>query len=127
MRVLPSSLTLVLVASAVTGACGGDSSEPETTSAEACALLDEMAAHARVVEQADVADPEAFTAALDEAVEAYTADLERLRDVTPDALDVPIDDLEAAMADHEFDKAATARIAIDEFAATECVPATPDT
>jgi hypothetical protein len=123
MRVLPSTFALVLAAAALTGACGGDDAgDSETTSEAACTLLDRMADHAHAVEEANVADPEAFADVLDQAIEAYTADLERLRDVTPDELDEPIDDLEAAMTDHKFDEAVTARAPIDEFAATECAP-----
>ena len=69
---------------------------------------------------ADVADPDAFTKTLDDAVDQYVADLRTLDKIAPEALHDAIGDVSRAMRRHDFAAALTARAPLDAFSAAEC-------
>ena len=129
MRRLPLLLAVCFLAAALLGACGGGgggggSSKgdgPEQT----CAALDRLAGTAAAVEQANVADPEAFADALSHAVHTYTGELDALRKVAPDELQDAIDDVDHAMSKHHFTDAVAARAPLDHYAAAHCSAAPP--
>jgi hypothetical protein len=129
MRRLPFLLAVCFVATATLVACGGGGggggsskgSGPEQT----CAALDRLAGTAAAVEQANVADPEAFADALSHAVRAYTGELDALRKVAPDELQDAIDEVDHAMSKHHFSDAVAARAPLDEYAAAHCSAAAP--
>ena len=89
---------------------------PEQT----CAALDRLAGTAAAVEQANVADPEAFADALSHAVHAYTGELDALRKVAPDELQDAIDDVDHAMSKHDFADAVAAARRSTRYAAAHC-------
>ena len=123
MRVLPTFFALCFAASGIAG-CGDDggaAGEADDRAQETCAVLDDLAGHALAVEQVNVADPDAFEATLDDAADAYADDLERLREVAPEHLDDPVDDVRRAVDDHDFEGALAARAPIDDYAAAACV------
>lgn len=112
----------MLVAVTIAAGCGGG-----TGTAAACALLGRLDDAAAPVEAADVSDPDAFDAALDEAVSGYVAVLDELRAVLPGDLHRELDRLEAAVTQYRFEDAVDARLVLDEFADRECAePAARD-
>ena len=108
------------------GGGGGGSSKgdgPEQT----CAALDRLAGTAAAVEQANVADPEAFADALSHAVHAYTGELDALRKVAPDELQDPIDEVDHAMSKHHFADAVAARAPLDALRGRALLGGAPPT
>jgi hypothetical protein len=96
-----------------TGGAGADTSR-------VCGLVERLAATATAVERADVADPDAFAAALEAAVAEYRAVLDELREVTPEELAGDLDRLEAAVTQYDFAEAVRARAALDRHAGRTC-------
>jgi hypothetical protein len=126
MRFVRPSISYCLVAAGLLSGCGG-STGSGTANGDAnatCAALGRMAKHAPAVEHADVSDPDNFARTFDRALKQYTDDLRKLRKVAPTSLHDPIDAIDAAVAQHDFQGALLARGALDDYAATTCRPAT---
>jgi hypothetical protein len=133
MRLRPTTSTLcfgaaVLLAT-VLAACGGadprDDAAADREVEATCEALAEMQTRARSIERVNVADPAAFTKALDRAVEQYTEELGELREVAPEPLHGPIGRLDRAVRRHDFDTALRARAPLDTYVATKCATAPP--
>ena len=132
------ALAAIAFVCAVLGACSGSSESPARAD-EACPLFGRLDATAAGLEQADVADPDAFEQALEAAVTAYSATVADLREVTPDELHDDLERLEAAVGQYDFDEAARVKTALDDYVERECpslttttvpttlVPVTPST
>jgi hypothetical protein len=116
-------LVVCFLAAALGGACADGPRQARNgadPTAATCAALDRMTQDAPAIARADVNDPEAFDHALDRAVNEYTTELGKLRDVAPRSLRGPIAALDAAVKRHEFAHAVQLRVALDEFAAARC-------
>jgi hypothetical protein len=131
MRRFPSLLAVCFLAAASLVACGGGGGGGGSTKGDGpeqtCAALDRLAGTAVAVEQANVADPEAFADALSRSVHTYTAELDALRKVAPDELQDAIDDVDHAMSKHDFADAVAARAPLDAYAAAHCSAASAPT
>jgi hypothetical protein len=97
---------------------GGDGLESARSAA--CPLLDRLGQAGQIVERADVADPDEFAAALDDAVAQYVSAVSKLRPLVPEELQDDLDRLEAAVRRHDFEAAVAARSALDDYAELEC-------
>ena len=122
-----------LVATIVTGAtalalvvvaCNGGDGAPDARSSAVCPLLDRLGQAGQTVERADVADPDEFAAALDDAVAQYVSTVSKLRPLVPEELHDDLDRLEAAVRRHDFDAAVAARSALDDYATLQCQSST---
>jgi len=124
MRRSPFLLAVCFLAAAPLASCGGGGGGGASTSGDGpeqtCAALDRLAGTAEVVQQANVADPEAFADTLSDAVHAYTRQLDALRKVAPDQLQDAIDEVDHAMVKHDFADAVAARAPLDHYAAAHC-------
>ena len=128
MRRLPLLLAVCFLAAALLGACGGGGGGGASSKGDGpeqtCAALDRLAGTAAAVEQANVADPEAFADALSDAVHAYTGELDALRKVAPDDLQDAIDDVDHAMIEAPL-HGRGCRAPLDRYAAADCSAAPP--
>lgn len=123
MRVVLLSAALVAVSACSGGGAGGSDLETKA----ACGLIVRLAESAEPVEEADIADPARFEAALDEAVGQYVATIDELRPLVPDDLDDDLDRLKAAASQYRFEDAVAARVALDEYAQATCTDPTTTT
>jgi hypothetical protein len=124
MRDLRTLAGTGIVAAALLAGCGGRDAVAGAGDgpARTCAALDRLAATGEPVEQADVADPDAFTETLERAADAYVGALDDLREVAPERLHATIDDLARAVERGDLDRARTVRAPLDAYAVQECVP-----
>jgi hypothetical protein len=112
------------------GACsagGGSDSALASGPDKTCTLISQLAATADTVNRADIADPEKFNAALDDAVAKYVRTIDDLRRAVPSTLRESLDRLQAAVEQYDFDEALAARAPLDEYGATHCSAATTTT
>ncbi len=100
------------------GGIGGAAAEEA-----ACPLIERMRSAGDLVAEADVADPEAFEKALDDAVADYLSTLDALVDVVPEELANELGTLRASVEQYRFDDATAARAPLDEWAADTCAEA----
>jgi hypothetical protein len=105
------------VALALTG-CGG-TSHPYGA-APACSLLADLAATGQTVARADVADPDAFDAALRDATKQYVQTANKLRAAVPANLKGDVERMITAARERRFADATTARTRIDTYARENC-------
>lgn len=113
---------LLFVGFGAVAACSsrGGSSEIDRSDDAACELLDRLAATADSVEAADVADPEAFTTALETAVLEYVTTLDSLIAAAPPSLTEDLEEVRGLVEQYRFSEAAEARVPIDDWADTAC-------
>jgi hypothetical protein len=102
------------------GGGGGGSAGSGVDNHEACAQLDRLDRGADAIAQANIADPDVFAAEFDRAVDAYVADLAKLRKVAPESLHDPIDELRRDVSRHDFADGAPARAKLAAFATKKC-------
>jgi hypothetical protein len=125
VRVVRKAATLGFTAAALLGAAqcasGGSGGGTGGGGADAaCTVIARLADSVALVDGADVADPERFEKALDDAVADYVLKIEKLRELTPDELHDDLDRLQAAVEQYDFDEALAARAPLDDYAASEC-------
>lgn len=111
--------TALLLLSVALAACGGGGSGGARAN-RACPLVDRLHDSADLVAEVDLADPDAFLGALDQAVTEYTATLDRLVEVAPADLRDDLTELRSAVEQYRFDDAVAARAPLDAYAERHC-------
>jgi hypothetical protein len=111
----------------VVAACSSGGASNRESKDEVCELVADLGDAGDAVAAADVADPESFRRALDDAVTRYVETVRKLRPLVPERLRDDLDHLEAAVEQYDFDEALTARRALAADEATACASATTST
>lgn len=107
-------------------ACHGGSAKATSSSGPvvdvraACGALSELPRTSDLLKDVDASDPEASQAALARAVAAYRAALFSFERVGPPSLRTHAEAVRTAVAAHDFERAATARSAIDVWSTAHC-------
>jgi hypothetical protein len=107
--------------------CGGGGSSGDAASTgrvvdvkAACHALGDLRHAADELRGVDVSDPDASEAALARAVASYRFALARFEEAGPASLRATAETMRAAVAARQFDRAATARGAIDAWSKAHC-------
>jgi hypothetical protein len=111
----------------VVAACSSGGGSGAGSRDEICMLVAELSDTGDAVAAADVADPESFRRALDDAVTRYVETVRKLRPLVPERLHDEVDRLEAAAEQYDFEEALAARRALAGDEATSCTSATTST
>jgi hypothetical protein len=109
-----------LAAAAALGACRGGDGPFGGGAGSACSLVERLGSTAETLERADLADPEEFDAALDDAVRQFTSTVDALLEQTPERLHDDLRAMRAAAEQLRFSDAVSARAALDDWAQDEC-------
>lgn len=112
--------TAPLLLSLVLSGCGGGGGGAAESADRVCPLMQRLHASAEIVAAVDVADPDQFVPALDDAVAEYVMTLEGLAEVAPAELRDDLTTLRAAVEQLRFDDAIAARAPLDEYAGRHC-------
>lgn len=111
---------LVSIVSIVLSGCGGGGGGVAESADRVCPLMKRLHDSANIMAAVDVADPDQFHAALDDAVAEYVTTLDRLAEVAPEDLHDDVTTTRSAVEQLRFDDAIASQAPIDEYADRHC-------
>jgi hypothetical protein len=113
----------LLILAGCHGGSGGTALTPTADTIDvksACAALAQLRLSSETLQGVDVGDPDASLAALQKAVDAYSASLGAFERVAPLSLRARAEVVRTAVIAHQFAKAAAQRATIDVWANRNC-------
>lgn len=114
-----------MLMSLVLAGCGGGGGVAESAD-RVCPLMKRLHDSGKIMAEADLADPDHFLAARDDAVAEYVTTLDRLVEVAPDDLRDDVTTTRSAVEQFRFDDAVASQAPIDEYADRHCSESSGD-